>query len=105
MTLGVSLSLTPLLLRLGAAWGTRLETYGKAALFFYLLHLPMLHIAASIYSSVLYDKTSIPKTVSLSIPLIAAAWIAAMIALYPVCLWWIDFKRENRRRWPWLTYL
>jgi len=105
MTLGVSLSLTPLLQRMGTTWGRRLEHYGKAALFFYLLHLPMLHIAASIYASILHDQTSIPKGVALSIPLILGAWIFAMVWLYPACLWWIDFKRENRRRWPWLTYL
>lgn len=105
MTLGVSLALTPLLERLGNGLGDRLEHYGKAALFFYLLHLPMLHIAGSIYASVLYDQTSIPKGVALSIPLIATAWVGVLLALYPVCLWWIDFKRRHRKQWPWLTYL
>ena len=105
MTLGVSLSLTPLLQRMNGTWGTRLEHYGKAALFFYLIHLPVLHISATIYSTILYEQSSIPKSEPLSIPLIVGAWIGAMVALYPVCLWWIAFKRENRARWPWLTYL
>jgi uncharacterized membrane protein len=117
MTLGPALMLlacldrgTPRLLR-------PILVFGRVPLFFYLLHLPLIHGFAMIVALLRYgradwmfgspfgatDKFAIPSDNGFGLPVVYLVWILAVLMLYPVCKWFAEVKR--RRRDAWLSYL
>ncbi len=118
------MTLGPILLALGAAerWPVSnplvgaLATFGRVPLFYYLLHIPLIHAAACIVSLVRDGEVSswlvghhpagpppLPDGYMWSLPLLYAVWIACVVALYVPCRWFANLRAQ--RRSPWLTYL
>ena len=106
LTLGVAL------LALAALWHRPLpvlERLGRVPLFFYLLHIPLIHLVAVAYSLLAFGAASwltsgpvifwdvalpgSPPTYGLSLPLVYLTWLAILAALYPLCLWYGRRKR------------
>ena len=81
-----------------------LLVFGQVPMFFYLVHLPLIHVAGVIHAYLRYGDTHIPATVDLSLPLIYLAWMVLLAALWPACVAWRRFKRA-KRQWWWLSYL
>jgi uncharacterized membrane protein len=116
-TLGPMFLVIPVLERLRGVPAEVLRTYGAVPLFFYVLHLYVLHALAILVrlatgKSVepLFDVwvtwITHPERIGDShFPLWVTygAWTAALIMLYPLCRKWGDLKR-TRRDW-WLSYL
>jgi uncharacterized membrane protein len=119
-------SLTYLLMTLGPvlvalAWFDRpnggrlaraLVTVGRAPLFFYVLHLYLVHALAVVAGVMLghgaqefcVPYTSLPDDYrGFSLPTVYLVWVGVLVALYPLCAWVADLKRRNRS--PWLSYL
>jgi uncharacterized membrane protein len=81
-----------------------LETFGRVPLFFYLIHIPLIHLVAVVYSlaafgaatwlisgPVIFWDTALPgspPSYGLGLPGVYAVWIAVVIALYPACRWY-----------------
>jgi uncharacterized membrane protein len=117
MTLGAAFLLLASLDRIRASWTNWLVTFGRVPLFFYLLHLPLIHgIALAIHAlagrptswlfSVWSNTSHWPGTApgrGFGLPVIYAAWLLAIALLYPVCRWFAGVK-ARRRDW-WLGYL
>jgi uncharacterized membrane protein len=116
MTLGPAILLT-------AGWGGGrgvpgrvLVTYGRVPLFYYLLHLPLIHLAALGFAYVRYGEVGfifqnvafagpgqLPAGYGYGLPVVYAVWAGVVLLLYPACRWYADLK--SRRRSAWLSYL
>jgi uncharacterized membrane protein len=90
--------------------GRVLEVYGRVPLFFYLLHIPLIHAIAVVYSYAAFGAASwltsgpvvfwdvalpgSPPDYGLGLAAIWAAWLALIAALYPVCRWYGARRRR-----------
>ena len=117
VTLGIGLLLVPLLARLRGAAANILLTFGAVPLFFYILHLYLVHALAILANAALGRDVSgmfnffihmirTPEAYQhLGFPLagVYLAWIVVLALLYPACRWWGKLK-QARRDWR-LSYL
>ncbi|MGC2184236.1 MAG: heparan-alpha-glucosaminide N-acetyltransferase domain-containing protein [Terriglobales bacterium] len=116
MTLGPSLTLLGLLDGVKAVRGLSriLLVYGRVPLFYYVLHLYLLHILAILvalafhqpiwHGTVIADFAQRPLGYGHGLPFIYAMWILAVAILYLPCLWFMEL-RSRHRDWTWLSYL
>lgn len=93
-----------------------LATFGRVPLWFYLLHIPLIHAAACLVSVVRHgavdpwlfanhpmDPGRPPEGYRWSLPLLYAVWAMAVTALYLPCRWYAGVKARSRS--VWLSYL
>src|SRR5262249_38746712 len=93
-----------------------LITFGRVPLFFYLLHIPLIHGSAALLDFVRFgwsplasggpwEVTSdkVPANYGVSLPVVYMIWIAVLLVLYLPCRWFAAVK--CRRRDTWLSYL
>ena len=88
-----------------------LQTFGRVPLFFYVLHLYLAHLSAGLLAWTMGWDTAVlasshktlPDGWGVSLPWVYVAWIAVLLALYPLCRWFGELKRR-RNEW-WLSYL
>jgi uncharacterized membrane protein len=94
----------------------KLVVFGRVPMFFYLLHIYLIHALAVIAAAVSGYKWSdmvLTGWVSMnaqlqgygySLAFVFALWIIIVIAVYPLCKWYDNYKRVNRDKW-WLSYI
>jgi uncharacterized membrane protein len=89
-----------------------LLVFGRVPLFFYLLHLPLIHGLAVAVNLVRFGRADWlygahpakpPPDAGFGLPSVYLAWFVVLGLLYPVCCWFSALKR--RRTDQWLTYL
>lgn len=115
-------TLGPALILLGLLDGTTGErglsrifvVYGRVPLFYYVLHLYLLHILAILtalafhqpvwHGTVIADFAHKPLGYGHGLPFVYAMWILAVAILYLPCLWFMNL-RSRHRDWTWLSYL
>jgi uncharacterized membrane protein len=116
-TLGIILTVTPLLERLPAGVSAFFRTFGSVPLMAYLAHLYIMHTVAIIAHLVAgksltgqfnYNFYAVMKPeamVGTDLPLWVTyvCWLITIALLYPVCHYWSALK--NRRKDWWLSYL
>ena len=116
MTLGPSFILLALLDRdLGKFWRPFI-VFGRVPLFFYIVHIFLIHAIALLISYLRYggpsglfagplfhDARQYPPDYGLGLAGVYVVWLLVVIALYPVCRWFAELKQ--RRRGGWLSYL
>jgi uncharacterized membrane protein len=118
LTLGISLIV------LGAIEGKNLEPFkritlfGKVALFYYVVHIAVIHLLALIavaslgfpWQTMIFIGSSSQASPLLkgkfgfSLTEIYMLWAAIIIFLYPCCLLWFEFKTQNKLKW-WVSYV
>ncbi len=118
MTLGPAIVLLALLDREPGAVGRVLVTFGRVPLFYYVIHLYLIHLSSrALYlvthgealSSVgtslrtLTGQASWPEWYGHDLPVVYIAWVLVVLALYPACTWYADVKRRSHSRL--LSYL
>jgi uncharacterized membrane protein len=113
MTLGPAIAVLPWLERMRGWLADLLLTFGRVPLFFWLLHVPLIHLVAVGLSLARYGEvvpwlyrnppTALPEGYGYGLAVVYAATIGVVAVLYPVCRWFAGVKR--RRRDPWLSYL
>ena len=113
MTLGPALALLPSLERARGGLVEAIRTIGRVPLFFWLLHVPLIHLVAVGLSLARYGEvtpwlvqnppTPRPDGYGHGLPVVYAVTLAVVLLLYPACVWFAELKR--RRRDPWLGYL
>ena len=110
MTLGPVLLLLPLLERWRSSLTDRIAVFGRVPLFFYLLHIPLIHGSSALMANLLYGSDilvlagPLPPGYEPSLPRAYAAWAVVIVVLYFPCRWYAAYKRahpDNR----WLAYL
>jgi uncharacterized membrane protein len=113
MTLGPALAAVPLFARWRGPVAEVVRTLGRVPLFFWLLHVPLIHAVALLLSALRYG-TIVPWLVDnppaepptgygYGLVVVYAVTLGVVAGLYPVCRWFAALKR--RRRDPWLSYL
>ena len=109
MTLGPAACLLAWLDRPLGAWGARIAVYGRVPLFYYVLHLFLIHglaiaLAWPALGAAAIAHGFVPAGgLALPLPAVYALWVAVVVALYPACRWFAGIKRR-RREW-WWSYL
>jgi uncharacterized membrane protein len=111
MTLGPALAALPLLERVRGPLARSLTVFGRVPLFFYVLHLALIHALALLVGALAgFDTRAflrvwmfLPEEWGYGLPVVYLVWVAVVLALYPACRWFAGVKA--RRREAWLSYL
>jgi uncharacterized membrane protein len=113
MTLGPAIAALPGLERMHGRAADMLLTIGRVPLFFWLLHVPLIHLIAVGLSAARYGEVipwlyrnppaPLPEGYGYGLPMVYAVTVVVVAVLYPVCRWFAGVKR--RRRDAWLSYL
>jgi uncharacterized membrane protein len=116
MTLGPSVLLLARWDRPAGPLGRAVITYGRVPLFFYLLHLPVVHLVALGLAFLRYGRVGfmlqnidiaspdqLPDGYGYGLPVVYLVWLGVVLGLSPVCRWYAAFKA--RHCWAWLSYL
>ena len=116
MTLGPTI----LLVGLAARWRGRLAEavtiFGRVPMFYYLLHIPFIHVAAIVVSLVREGAVNpwlfgnhplnpppVPEGYRWSLPLLYLVVALCVLALWLPCRWYARVRAQRRSRW--LSYL
>src|SRR5580700_1723021 len=89
---------------------------GKVPMFYYLLHIPLIHLLAVAVCYVRYGQVhwmfespglgdfpiTKPPGWGYSLPIIYLVWAVVVLTLYPLCRWFAGLKR--RRNDAWMSY-
>ena len=112
MTLGPALLVLSWLDRGLPIWLRPVLIFGRVPLFFYLLHLPLIHgLSVAVHWFRFHDAGWLLGVPAAKPPANAGfgligtylVWILILLLLFPVCRWFAELKR--RRRDAWLSYL
>jgi uncharacterized membrane protein len=117
MTLGPSILALGLLDRPVGPLGRPLVVFGRVPLFFYLLHVPLIHLFAVLFAWFRYGDVSFllchlafsdkallfPRDYGYGLAVIYPVWFLVILCHYPPCRWFAEVKRRSRD--PWLSYL
>src|SRR5262245_47933986 len=118
MTLGPAITALYFFERIPNLAGRPLVTLGRVPLFYYLPHLPLIHLLAVGFAferygqaSWMFENPSLPVDRLLPFPegygygltVVYAIWIGVLLLLYPACRRFAEVKRRCRD-W-WLSYL
>lgn len=116
ITLGPSIVFLAFAEKWGNALTEKLVVIGRVPMFFYIIHLYVIHLFAAIaavmtgfsFSDMVIDLwiTLQPELQGYGFDLwvVYVIWIVLTIALYPICSWYNNYKTEHREKW-WLSYL
>ena len=108
MTLGPALLALPALGRLGGGAGRFLEVFGRVPLFYYLAHLALAQLAASLNAwlagwPIGFWFAARPPGFEPHLGLVYAIWASIVVVLFPVCRAYDRLKSSRRRAWTaWL---
>jgi len=116
MTLGPTIALIPIAERARGAVARGVTVFGRVPFFYYVLHIPLIHVLALIVSKVRLGAVSPwlftnhpmgnpppPDGYTWSLALLYVVWAVAIALLYLACRWFADLK-ARRQDW-WLKYL
>lgn len=87
--------------------------FGRAPLFYYILHLYLIHAGAITLFVVVYGLekyraasagNGMPADMLFGLPVVYLSTAIFVAMLYPVCRWFAELKRRRRDLW-WLSYL
>jgi uncharacterized membrane protein len=116
MTLGPAMLFLSVLDARTPQWLRPALIIGKVPMFYYLLHIPMIHLLAiavcfARYGQVywMFESASIdrwpfspPPGWGFSLPIVYLVWVCVVFMLYPLCRWFAALKL--RRNDAWLSY-
>jgi uncharacterized membrane protein len=117
MTLGPAITLLGLFDREAGPIGRFFIVFGRVPLFYYLLHLPLIHaiaigidyyrFGASPFSShgfsyLFLTPEAVPPNYGIPLALVYAVWAGVVLLLFPFCYWFARFK--SRSTAAWLSY-
>jgi uncharacterized membrane protein len=114
MTLGPTIALVPLAERATRSLGRVLQTFGRVPMFYYLLHIPLIHATALVVwlirdgavNSARFTTApyvSIPAAQRWSLPLLYLVFVVDVAILYLLCRWYAEIK--TRRPQAWMRYV
>lgn len=116
MTLGPTIALLALVENAKGWLAQKLEIFGRVPLFYYVLHIPLIHLAAIAVSLIRTGAVApwlfanhpltpgqAPAGYQWSLPLLYLVWAIVVVILYFPCRWYAALKARNKSTW--LSYL
>jgi uncharacterized membrane protein len=116
MTIGPALIVLGTLGEINNKFTRFVSVFGKVPLFYYIIHFYVLHLAAAIlflyrghaFEEGMAGPPGFPfKFVAIgegySLAIVYLVWLVLILALYPLCRWYANYKMRNRS-W-WVSYL
>jgi hypothetical protein len=116
MTLGPTIALLPFAERARGPVGNLLATFGRVPMFYYLLHIPVIHVLALVVSLIrtgsitpwLFGNHPMqppdqPPGYMWSLGRLYLVFVVALVILYFPCRWYASEKA--RRKDSWLQYI
>lgn len=115
MTLGPLIALTPFVEKVRGWFAGVLTTFGRVPLFYYILHILLIHLLALGLNFVLYGNShqewyhtapfaGVPEDRRWGLPLLYLIFTITEILLYLACRWYARYKSLHPHQ-PWLKYL
>lgn len=117
MTLGPALMVLAWLGRVNAerGLGKILVVFGRVPLFYYVLHLYLIHTLAVWVAMALHQPATwlmegatmlqaAPKNYGHGLVFVYAMWVTVVALMYLPCRWFLEFKRKNADQW-WVRYV
>ena len=117
MTLGPSILFLALAENVNNAASKFVSVYGRVPMFYYVLHIFLLHLMAMAAAGFFTDHswnifilkqplwfTEDLKGYGFSLGVVYIVWTIVVIALYPLCKWYDRYKMNHKEKW-WLSYL
>ena len=116
MTMGPALIFLSLTERLQNQLPKPVIVFGRVPFFFYVLHLYVIHALAMLL--LVYEGREASEYIfsagnlmsgrlsdfGLSLPAVYVVWVAVIVLLYPLCLWYQRYRQKHPEKW-WLRYL
>jgi len=113
MTLGPAIASLALLERAQGKVAEFFIVFGRVPLFYYILHIPLIHALALIAASatgygidfmlVNAPPWEWPQGYGFDLPVVYLMWVVVIVSLYPACRWFAGVKRKSKN--PLLSYL
>lgn len=116
ITLGPSLIVLSFAERFKGRLFEAMVLFGKVPMFFYIIHIYWIHLLAvvAVYLTGYDPKLMIIDVwigfvtelqgYGFSLGVVYLIWLFVVVSLYPVCIWYWNFKKNNRQ-YGWLSYL
>ena len=115
MTLGPVIALIPWAQKIKGRIADALKTIGRVPMFYYLLHLLLIHLSAYVVNLALYGTThqdwyetapfvGFAEEFRWSLPLLYLTWAIDVVLLYFACVWYARYKGSHPEI-KWMKYL
>jgi uncharacterized membrane protein len=112
MTLGPMFLLWAFAEKWKSGFALVIETFGRVPMFFYLLHIPLIHAAACLVSMVREGHIDpwlfanhplipgpVPPGYQWSLGLLYSVYATCIVMLYFACRWYVRIKRTSQSNW------
>ena len=118
VTIGIALLTLPWLEGFRNGFTRRISIFGRTAFFYYILHIFLVHIMATIAFFVRGEHTVEQAILSMqnlpflfvipgegySLAVVYLLWLLLVAILYPICKWYDRYKTNHKEK-KWLSYL
>jgi uncharacterized membrane protein len=117
MTLGPAILFLAFTEKANSPLARIISVYGRVPMFYYLVHVYLIHVLAMICSELFTSVdwrnwiVEMPpwanqsmRGYGFSLGIVYLVWLAIVIALYPLCKWYDKYKQAHKEKW-WLSYL
>lgn len=117
MTIGPAFLLLSLFERIQNRFTRTVRIYGRVAFFYYVIHLYLIHLISAVFfiakghsfQEGIRAGSGLPfyflaANDGYSLFIVYVIWISVVIALFPLCKWYDNYKTNHREKW-WLGYL
>jgi uncharacterized membrane protein len=117
MTLGPAFLFLAFSERVRGKVHSAVSVYGRVPLFFYIVHVYVIHVLAMVaagflpgysWSDLVVEQpvwfTEELKGFGFSLGIVYLVWVGVVIGLYPLCKWYNDYKLRHKQK-VWLSYL
>jgi uncharacterized membrane protein len=117
MTLGPAFVFLALAEKPLNAFTKKITVFGRVPMFYYLLHIFLIHLFALMAAvtsgykwsdmilTTMVNRSPALKGYGFNLLTVYFVWMALIFILYPICKWFDDHKRTRRSSQSWLSYL
>lgn len=95
----------------------KITTFGRVPMFYYLLHIFLIHLFALIAAvntgynwsdmilTTMINRSPELKGYGFNLLTVYLVWVALILVLYPICKWFDHYKKTHRSGQRWLSYI
>lgn len=117
VTIGPALLFLAFIEKVQNGFTNTMRIYGRVAFFYYVLHIYLVHFlsaSAFLMRGHSFAEATVTGThfpfyfltpgEGYGLAVVYTVWIAVVVALYPLCKWYDNYKTRHKEKW-WLSYL